>query len=132
MFIPSYSDLMDKINATMDLDSKITSRYTIVIAAAKRARQIINGAAAFSDNPAAKDRAVSIAINEMETGKIKILPEGLTGEDAIYASTAPKKLVININAKDNDFNMDEFDEAEELMDAEAIYEDDSSYEEEES
>jgi DNA-directed RNA polymerase subunit omega len=61
---------MDKLNNSGKVDSKITSRYTIVIAAAKRARQIIDGA-----NPliyASSDRAVSIAIEEMEQDKILI------------------------------------------------------------
>jgi DNA-directed RNA polymerase subunit omega len=61
---------MDKLNHSGKVDSQITSRYTIVIAAAKRARQIIDGA-----NPliyASSDRAVSIAIEEMEKDKILI------------------------------------------------------------
>ena len=70
MLRPSYSELMDLINDSMLVDSKITSRYTIVLAAAKRARQIIDGANPLTYAPT--DRAVSIAINEMSEGKLMI------------------------------------------------------------
>ena len=61
---------MEKINTDKLVDSKITSRYTIVLAVAKRARQIIDGAAPMTYAPS--DRAVSIAVKEMGEGKIKI------------------------------------------------------------
>ena len=70
MLRPSYSELMDTINASDLVDSKITSRYTIVLAAAKRARQIINGAHPLTYAPT--DRAVSIAVKEMSEGKLAI------------------------------------------------------------
>jgi DNA-directed RNA polymerase omega subunit len=50
------------------MSSKITSRYTIVLAAAKRARQIIDGANPLTYAPT--DRAVSIAVKEMLEGKL--------------------------------------------------------------
>ena len=70
MLTPSYSELMQKINTDMLVDSKITSRYTIVLAVAKRARQIIDGSDPLTYAPT--DRAVSIAVKEMGEGKIKI------------------------------------------------------------
>lgn len=70
MLRPSYSELMDMINNDQKIDMKITSRYTIVIAAAKRARQIIDGAMPLSY--ARSDKAVSTAINEMYEGKLNI------------------------------------------------------------
>ena len=70
MLTPSYSELMDKINDDNLVDSKITSRYTIVLAVAKRARQIIDGSDPLTYAPT--DRAVSIAVKEMGEGKIKI------------------------------------------------------------
>ena len=70
MLQPSYSELMDTINATDSVDSKITSRYTIVLAAAKRARQIIDGAHPLTYAPT--DRAVSIAVKEMSEGKLSL------------------------------------------------------------
>jgi DNA-directed RNA polymerase subunit omega len=61
---------MDTINESNLVDSKITSRYTIVLAAAKRARQIINGANPLTYAPT--DRAVSIAVREMSENKLLI------------------------------------------------------------
>jgi DNA-directed RNA polymerase omega subunit len=61
---------MDSINESKLVDSKITSRYTIVLAAAKRARQIIDGANPLTYAPT--DRAVSIAVKEMSEGKLAI------------------------------------------------------------
>jgi len=70
LLTPSYSELMEKINTDKHVDSKVTSRYTIVLAVAKRARQIIDGADPLTYAPT--DRAVSIAVKEMGEGKIKI------------------------------------------------------------
>ena len=70
MLTPSYSELMQKINEENLVDSKITSRYTIVLAVAKRARQIIDGADPMTTIET--DRAVSIAVKEMGEGRIKI------------------------------------------------------------
>jgi len=65
---------MDIINANELVDSKITSRYTIVLAAAKRALQITSGANPLTYAPT--DRAVSIAVKEMGEGKLTIkVPE---------------------------------------------------------
>jgi DNA-directed RNA polymerase subunit omega len=73
MLKPSYSELMQILNNNPDLDSKITSRYAVVIAASKRARQLIDGA-----EPQAKaetNKAVSVAVMEMRDGLINIFPE---------------------------------------------------------
>jgi DNA-directed RNA polymerase subunit omega len=80
MLRPSYTELMDIVNQNAKTDNKITSRYSIVIAAAKRARQIINGAP-YDVKGARTDKAVSIAIDEIKNGKMKIFPEGLDGYD---------------------------------------------------
>ena len=70
MLRPSYSELMEVLNKQEDIDMKVTSRYTIVIAAAKRARQLIDGDEALSGTESGK--AVSVAINEMYEGKLAI------------------------------------------------------------
>ena len=80
MLRPSYSELMDIINENDLVDSKITSRYTIVLAAAKRARQITAGANPLTYAPT--DRAVSIAVKEMNEGKLTIK----VPEDALESS----------------------------------------------
>jgi len=85
MLKPSYTELMDIVNQDAETDNKITSRYSIVIAAAKRARQIIDGAP-FDAKGVHTDKAVSIAINEIQNGKIKIFPEGFEGSEETYLS----------------------------------------------
>ena len=70
MLRPSYSELMETLNNQKKVESQITSRYTIVLAAAKRARQIIDGANPLTYAPT--DRAVSIAVKELDEGKLII------------------------------------------------------------
>lgn len=70
MLRPSYSELMDSIKQEDKLDGRITSRYTVVLAAAKRARQITDGANPLTYAPT--DRAVSIAVKEMSEGKLRV------------------------------------------------------------
>jgi DNA-directed RNA polymerase subunit omega len=57
MLHPSYTDL--------------NSRYSIVLATSKRARQIINGAQTLVD--AKGKKPLSVAIEELNTGKVKIV-----------------------------------------------------------
>jgi len=74
MLKPSYAELMEVLNRDTEETSEITSRYTIVIAASKRARQIIDG-----DEPMVEDKKgkpLSTAVEEIYNGKIKVVPEG--------------------------------------------------------
>lgn len=67
MLRPSYSDLMSVINQRhIDDDINIKSRYSIIIAASKRARQIIDSEQAHKGKP------VSLAIEELYKGDIDI------------------------------------------------------------
>ena len=52
----------------------VNSRYSIVLATAKRARQIIAGAEPLVPVKD-KDKPLSIAISELNNGKIKIIAE---------------------------------------------------------
>jgi len=71
---------MEVLNKQEDIDMKLTSRYTIVIAAAKRARQLIEGDEALCDTESGK--AVSVAISEMYEGKLAIsLSKDVHGND---------------------------------------------------
>ena len=75
MLHPSYSDLIQAANSDVEPgDSNlVTSRYSIVMAIAKRARQIIDG-----DEPmvySSVDNPLSIAVEELNQGQIKILSE---------------------------------------------------------
>jgi DNA-directed RNA polymerase subunit omega len=70
MLNPSYTELTDVLNNQQNMDNKITSRYSIVLAAAKRARQLIDGAEAAVRANA--DKAVSTAVKEMYEGHLDV------------------------------------------------------------
>ncbi len=70
MLKPSYSELMEKINEDREISNEITSRYIIVIAAAKRAREIIAGQEPFVQTDI--NKPVSIAVKELDAKKIHI------------------------------------------------------------
>ncbi|GKX31685.1 hypothetical protein SH1V18_41650 [Vallitalea longa] len=72
MLHPSYTDLMTTINDRMGSDEeKLKSRYSIVIASAKRAREIIGGDEILSSKNFTKP--LSNAVNELYEGKIDIV-----------------------------------------------------------
>lgn len=70
MLRPSYTDLLEVISKNTD-DITLGSRYTIVIAAAKRARQLVDHADPLVDDTKV-DKPVSIAVNELYQGKIGV------------------------------------------------------------
>ena len=76
MLHPSYSDLMKVVNSEVEPGEEkiVNSRYSIVMATAKRARQIIGG-----HEPMVMvkpgEKPLSIAVDELNQGKIKILGE---------------------------------------------------------
>ncbi len=72
MLRPSYTDLLEVLNKDADSENVVGSRYTIVIAAAKRARQLVDHAKPVTDKTKV-DRSVSIAVHELAEGKIKII-----------------------------------------------------------
>lgn len=74
MLHPSYSDLMKVVNSEVEPGEApvVNSRYSIVMATSKRARQIISGEKPLVQcQPGAKP--LSIAVEELNQGKIKIL-----------------------------------------------------------
>ncbi|MBR6400931.1 MAG: DNA-directed RNA polymerase subunit omega [Firmicutes bacterium] len=76
MLRPSYAELMDVLNKDTE-GSNVKSRYTVVIAAAKRARQLTEGHEPLIDESEIKvDKPMSIAVQEMYKGKIEVVPEG--------------------------------------------------------
>ena len=58
------------------------SRYTIIIAAAKRAREIVDGSEPLIDDVKV-DKPVSIAVNELYNSKIKIISHNPDEEEAV-------------------------------------------------
>ena len=75
MIHPSYSELIEAINTNNEDDDEalvLNSRYSLVLAASKRARQLIAGAEPLVPGAAGK-KPLSVAIDELYKGKVKIL-----------------------------------------------------------
>ncbi len=76
MLHPSYSDLMQVVNQDVEEGATkvVNSRYSIVLATSKRARQIIAG-----DEPMVPikdgEKALSIAIDELNNAQLKIVAD---------------------------------------------------------
>lgn len=83
MLHPSYSDLMAVVNSEVEEGETpvVNSRYSIVLATAKRARHLIDGDEALVYSSGKKP--LSIAVEELNKGKIKILAEDEKSEDEI-------------------------------------------------
>ncbi len=76
MLHPSYSDLMEAVNNDTENEAPVVnSRYSIVLATAKRARQLIDGAEPLIGGFGSDEKPLSIAISELNDSKIKILSE---------------------------------------------------------
>jgi len=73
MLHPSYTDLMKVINSEVEPGEQpvVNSRYSLVIAAAKRARQLIDGAEPLVQVNYPKP--LSVAVEELYQGKVKIV-----------------------------------------------------------
>lgn len=85
MLHPSYTELMNVINKDSAEDSPvISSRFSIVMATAKRARQIIAGDALVT--PKEAEKPLSTAVTELEQGLIKILPDSEEDEEPLVSS----------------------------------------------
>ena len=82
MLHPSYTDLINAVNSEVEPGEQpvVQSRYSIVLATSKRARQIIGG-----DEPliarAAGKKPLSIAVQELYEGKVKILGDNDAEEE---------------------------------------------------
>lgn len=76
MLHPSYTELMEKINSeeARGEEPAINSRYSIVIASSKRARELIAGAKPLVDGMEG-EKPLSIAVKELYDSKIKILQD---------------------------------------------------------
>ncbi|MBO5228573.1 MAG: DNA-directed RNA polymerase subunit omega [Lachnospiraceae bacterium] len=77
MLHPSYTDLMEAVNEESVENSEgpvVQSRYSIVLATAKRARQIVSGS-----KPQVSgikiNKPLSIAVDEIYNKKVKILSD---------------------------------------------------------
>ncbi len=90
MLHPSYSDLMKAVNADVEPGEEpvVNSRYSIVMATAKRARQLVAGS---KPMVFAKDRKpLSVAVDEIGGGHVRILTEAAIPEEA-YPEEVPEQ-----------------------------------------
>lgn len=80
MLHPSYKEMIEKLNAdaTTDLEDAplLTSRYFVVMASSRRARQMIDGAEPKiedTDEEGRPRKPLSIAVDELYEGKVHLL-----------------------------------------------------------
>ena len=80
MLHPSYTDLMKVVNSEVEPGEQpvVNSRYSIVLATAKRARQLINGVDPMVRATSAKP--LSIAVEQLYQSKVKIVNDDETKE----------------------------------------------------
>ena len=93
MIHPSYSELIQAINNNVEEDDNtmmLNSRYSLVLATSKRARQLIAGAEPLVPNTA------SIAIDELYKGEVKIVAASEAEEDTTKTQTVAEETVENI------------------------------------
>ena len=76
MLHPSYTDLMKVVNSGVEIGEEpvVNSRYSIVLARAKRARQIIGGDQPVIENMS-NQKPLSIAVEEVYNSKVTIVGE---------------------------------------------------------
>lgn len=115
----------------------VSSRYSIVIAAAKRARQIINqenaelemeqeSGSGQSEKHSPADKPLSIAIKELMDGDVKILPDdGYYDEDYYGGAEAMGDVMYEPGDADDytEFNDDSTERYDEYEDAEEFGDD---------
>ena len=77
MLHPSYSDLMNAVNSDVENGEQpvVQSRYSIVMAASRRARQLVDGAEPLV--PDSDNKPLSTAVEEICSQKVRII----SGED---------------------------------------------------
>ena len=126
MIHPSYNELINAINANTEDDDNtmlVNSRYSLVLATSKRARQLIAGS-----RPKIRDtegkKPLSIAIEELYNGKVKILEKPEEEEEkTVYASSGITEESLEEEAGEKEMGQD--DPEDELF----LDEEDEPYEE---
>ena len=76
MIHPSYQELMEVINTDVEPGEQpvVQSRYSVVLATAKRARQLIDGEEPLIEESIGK-KHLSIAVDELKSGELRILAD---------------------------------------------------------
>lgn len=83
MLHPSYTEIIDAVNSDVEPGEQpvVQSRYSIVIATSKRARQLIAGEEA--SVPSYGKKPLSVAVEELYKGRVKIMNDEELSDDAV-------------------------------------------------
>jgi DNA-directed RNA polymerase subunit omega len=134
MIHPSYVELMRVVNkgADVGMEPVVNSRYSIVSATAKRARQITGG-----KDPlvryATGEKALSIAVKELYEGELQILTDDEAEQRREKVEEAEKILKEHIAERDaQNAALGEDGQASEQTEADDDFAEDDDYEEEDS
>ena len=103
MIHPSYTELIQAINNNADEDDNtmmLNSRYSLVLATSKRARQLIAGAEPLVPNAADK-KPLSVAIDELYKGEVKIVAAE-SDEETIAPATEEASETVSAPEEDNE------------------------------
>lgn len=93
MLHPSYTDLMKVVNSGVEEGETpvVNSRYSIVLATSKRARQIIAGEQPLV--PGNGKKPLSLAIQELESGQVKIVSEEDAEQEVMEQAPGAEEIV---------------------------------------
>lgn len=128
MLHPSYTELMNAVNSEVEEGEKpvVSSRYSIVIAAAKRARQLIAGAESTVDDYQNK-KPLSVAVEELMEGDVKILSGGDDAEDDDEKTVMGSDVYdISLDVDDEEIFEDELQDEPDESDDEDLSEEDEA------
>ena len=103
MLHPSYSELIQAINNNAEEDDNtmmLNSRYSLVLATSKRARQLIAGAEPLVPNTAGK-KPLSVAIDELYKGEVKIVAAE-SDEETTAPATEEASETVSAPEEDNE------------------------------
>ena len=103
MIHPSYTELIQAINNNAEEDDNtmmLNSRYSLVLATSKRARQLIAGAEPLVPNAADK-KPLSVAIDELYKGEVKIVAAE-SDEETIAPATEEASEIVSAPEEDNE------------------------------
>ncbi|MBR5970452.1 MAG: DNA-directed RNA polymerase subunit omega [Lachnospiraceae bacterium] len=111
MIHPSYVDLMQAVNSQVEEGEEpvISSRYSIVMATARRARQLIAGDEALV-RAKGSTKPLSIAVEELNQQEVKILTEA--DKEEMRRRIAEELELESGDAADHDSDADADTEAE--------------------
>lgn len=132
MLHPSYTDLMAVVNSDVEPGEQpvVQSRYSIVLATAKRARQLISGHDPLVRAKGKEIKPLSVAVEELYNAKIKILNEDDTEEEDLEVTVSEEAEVISNeeSTKVDDEGFEELSEADDENNSEEPSDEDNTEE----